>query len=286
MSAYDILGLTHNATPDEIKKAYKKLALQYHPDKNSDKSEEEKLILEEKFKQVSKAYREITGADEQELAGEFREFNDLFKMMMSGMSGLGINAMNGMNSSVRGPDVRVSLDLTLEELYTGGTYEVEVEVKKPTGKYIQTMERNGPFVLINKQPEYIQSKEKIKVEIYPGYDPDIDPLVTKLVHETGENMVIICVNQKPHNVFERLENELKMNLQISLKESLLGFERIVKHVNGQDICIKCESIVNPYDEKIFPGLGIKPSGSLIIKFIIEFPTMLSDEQRIELGHLL
>ena len=53
---YDILGVSQNATEDEIKKAYRKLAIQYHPDKNpGDKK------AEEKFKEISEAYEIVTG---------------------------------------------------------------------------------------------------------------------------------------------------------------------------------------------------------------------------------
>ena len=56
---YDILGITKGADPSQIKKAYRKLALKYHPDRNSTNKEE----AEKKFKEISEAY-EILSNDE------------------------------------------------------------------------------------------------------------------------------------------------------------------------------------------------------------------------------
>lgn len=56
---YSVLGVSENASEDEVKSAYKKLARQYHPDLQSGKTEEEKKIYENKFKEINEAYDEI-----------------------------------------------------------------------------------------------------------------------------------------------------------------------------------------------------------------------------------
>lgn len=58
---YQILGLNHGASDDDIKKAYKKLAFKYHPDRNKDDSEK----ASEKFKEISNAYQVLTNKDKQ-----------------------------------------------------------------------------------------------------------------------------------------------------------------------------------------------------------------------------
>ena len=57
---YEVLGVNKNATEEEIKKAYKKLAIKYHPDRQSGKSDEEKKEAEEKFKQCAEAYEVLS----------------------------------------------------------------------------------------------------------------------------------------------------------------------------------------------------------------------------------
>ena len=53
---YEVLGVQKNATDDELKKAYRKLAIKYHPDRQQGKSDEEKKAAEEKFKEAAEAY--------------------------------------------------------------------------------------------------------------------------------------------------------------------------------------------------------------------------------------
>tara|TARA_B100000424_G_C22937546_1_gene498861 strand:- start:39 stop:548 length:510 start_codon:yes stop_codon:yes gene_type:complete len=86
---YQILELENNASLDEIKKAYKKLAIKYHPDKNSNNKEE----AEEKFKEISQAYEILTNKDKYAQDPQFRQNNisqinphDLFQQIFSQMN--------------------------------------------------------------------------------------------------------------------------------------------------------------------------------------------------------
>lgn len=60
---YEKLGLQDNASDDEVKKAYKKMAIKYHPDKQANKSSEEKVDAEKNFKLIAEAYEVLTNKD-------------------------------------------------------------------------------------------------------------------------------------------------------------------------------------------------------------------------------
>tara|TARA_Y100000816_G_scaffold175013_1_gene125946 strand:+ start:2882 stop:3355 length:474 start_codon:yes stop_codon:yes gene_type:complete len=103
---YEILGIHPSASEDDIKKAYKKLALQYHPDRNKDDPEK----AAEKFKEISNAYQALTNKDKmQEMQmgrGGFVDPNELFAqffnmrdVMPGGRSGVNIFNMNGGSNS-------------------------------------------------------------------------------------------------------------------------------------------------------------------------------------------
>ena len=98
---YEILGLKPNASEDDIKKAYKKLALQYHPDRNSDNPEQ----AAEKFKEISNAYQILTNKDKHmqgiNMGGSgFVDPNELFAQffnMRQGFNSTGGTSVNIFN---------------------------------------------------------------------------------------------------------------------------------------------------------------------------------------------
>jgi molecular chaperone DnaJ len=142
---YEVLGVEKNATEQEIKKAYRKLAMKYHPDRNKDNKE-----AEEKFKEASEAYEVLSDADKKAqydqfghsafenggagaggfsgfsggFGGSFDDINDILGGMFGGGFGFGRGA--GDTASIRrGEDIVYSMDMTLEEVATG----VEKEIK-------------------------------------------------------------------------------------------------------------------------------------------------------------
>ena len=68
---YEVLGVEKNATADAIKKAYRKKAIQYHPDKQKDKSEAEQKDAEEKFKEAAEAYSVLSDPDKKARYDQF-----------------------------------------------------------------------------------------------------------------------------------------------------------------------------------------------------------------------
>ena len=144
---YDLLGVEKTASENDIKKAYRKLAMKYHPDKYSNASEKEKKEAEEKFKEVNEAYQVLSDPDKRSKydrfghaafenggggAGGFGGFGgfegfgnaeDIFSSFFGGGSPFG-----GGGSRRRGPepgaDLRVDVTLTLEDVAKGVEKEI------------------------------------------------------------------------------------------------------------------------------------------------------------------
>ena len=121
---YEILGVAKTAPDDEIKKAYRKLAVKYHPDKNpGDKA------AEEKFKELSQAYDVLR--DPQKKAAYDRFGHAAFD---GGMGGGGFGGFGGGGGSgrgqaqaaLRGADLRYNMEITLEEAFKGAKKEIRV----------------------------------------------------------------------------------------------------------------------------------------------------------------
>ncbi len=145
---YDVLGITKSSSKDEIKKAYRKLALKYHPDKTKgDKASEEK------FKEASEAYHILSdekrkanydqfghaafeGASGQGPGGfDTSSFSDIFEDFFGDFGGGGSSG----RSSNRGNDLRYDLNIDLEEAYKG----IERNIKYTTNKKCNSCSGSG-----------------------------------------------------------------------------------------------------------------------------------------------
>ena len=152
---YEVLGVAKGASADEIKKAYRKLAVKYHPDKNPGNKE-----AEEKFKEAAEAYAVLSDTDKRakydqfghagvdgagpDFSGGFGDLNDilndLFGGGFSGFSGFG-GGFGGFGGGrgqrqqqqrvYRGRDIRVRVKLTLEEIAKGVEKEISIEKSVP-----------------------------------------------------------------------------------------------------------------------------------------------------------
>jgi molecular chaperone DnaJ len=155
---YDILGISKNATAEEIKKAYRQKALKFHPDKNPGDSE-----AEEKFKEAAEAYEVLSNPEKKQRYDQFghaglgnggggygggfgggmsmedifSQFGDIFGSAFGGGFGSGFGSSGRSRRVNKGSNLRIKVKLTLEEILKG------VEKKIKVSKYVSCRECNG-----------------------------------------------------------------------------------------------------------------------------------------------
>nr|MDQ6931004.1 DnaJ domain-containing protein [Candidatus Eremiobacteraeota bacterium] len=135
---YEVLGVHRGATPDDIKKAYRALAREHHPDVSSDKAS-----AEHKFKEINEAYEVLSDPRKREMYDRYGSvtsgvgasdfggftngfggggFGEIFDMFFSEARTAGPQARR--NGPSRGSDLRYDLEITLEEAFSGATKEI------------------------------------------------------------------------------------------------------------------------------------------------------------------
>ena len=270
MDYYSTLGLQRGASDDEIKKAYRKLAMKHHPDRGGDQN---------KFKEISTAYDALSDPEKKRIIdmggdpngqpgmGGFRQgggpfefhfnsgnFDDLFGNF--GFGGFGRQPMRKNKS------LNVNVEIALEDVLTGKDFTAEVSV--PGGK----------SKVINIQiPAGIEHGQQIR------YDGMGDNSIAGL--KPGDLIVNVIV--RGHPIFKREGTTLYLEKEISVWDALVGSSAEIKTLDNKTLSINIPAGTQPETVLRVPGEGLphmrtRQRGNMMLKIRVAIPKNLTQSQ--------
>ncbi len=252
---YKILGVERTASSEDIKKAYRSLAMKYHPDRGGD---------EKKFQEIQEAYSVLS--DDQKKAEydnpqSHQHFNfgfndDMFDMFSR--SPFGFNFRTG----ARNPNITINLTISLEDAFTGRTFDAEIGMS------------NGQTKLISIDiPAGVEDGMSVK---YRGMGESLHPKIPP-----GD--LIANIRIVKHSIWERVGDNLIYEKNISVWEAMLGSDITLTTIDGKQISISIPPGTQPdtflsCKGEGMPNMRTKKRGNLLIKIKIVVPKNLNDEQ--------
>jgi len=285
---YAVLGVQKSASADEIKKAYRKLAMQYHPDKNQGDKK-----AEEKFKEASEAYEVLSDSQKREAYDQFGhngtsgnpfgaggnpfggggfsrsgpgadQFNDIFGDVFGDIFGARAGGAGPRRRPARGSDLRYTLSVTLEEVFSG------------TEKVISFVRQRGSK----------EESARLSVTVPAGVK---EGQRLKLANEgdapsngaAGDLYVIISIQEHP--LFKREEHDVILDLPVAYTDAILGTHVDILTLSGK-AQIKIPAGTNSgqilrLKGKGFPKLGSTGHGDMLVRVIVDTPTHTSARQK-------
>ncbi|KAK6931169.1 DnaJ domain [Dillenia turbinata] len=288
---YNLLKVPKNASQEDLKKSYKRLAMEYHPDKNRNSSKTE---AEAKFKQVSEAYDVLSDPRKRQIYDQYGEEalkdSELFSQFPTRSNRYnGRDAEDVFDESFRGSKanrttvrkakpVESKLSCSLEELYLGSKRKIRVS-----------------RIVIDDFGKSKTIEEILAIHIRPGWKKGTKITFPEKGNEEPGSCpadLIFVVDEKPHAIFRRDGNDLLVTERITLLQALTGKIINITTLDGRNLSIPISEIIRPGHEIMVPNEGMpiskEPSkkGNLRVKFDIKFPSRLTAEQKSDLKRVL
>jgi curved DNA-binding protein len=294
---YKILGVDKKASQDEIKKAYRKLAVKYHPDKNQGNKE-----AEERFKEIGEAYEVLGDVEKRK---KYDSLGGNWKNFQSGQGYSGGNPFGDFNFGNGGTYVEMDMDDFMNgnnqfsdffnAFFGGGRRTRSTDFGGgPRGNFQQAADYETTIELTLEEAHHGTSRiiqlddQKIRINIKPGAT-DGQTLRIKGKGQKAPNGQIngdlfVKVKVLNHPRFERKENDLFTSKKIDLFTAVLGGEIIVETIDGK---VKLPIPPGTQNGKTFrlksKGMPVYQSqnqfGDLFVKIEVQIPERLTDQQK-------
>jgi len=230
MDHYSVLGVSKTATPDEIKKAYRKLASQHHPDKGGDTA---------KFQQLQEAYAVLSDPDRRAQYDNPQpqgfppgfgfnngvNINDIFGQMFGGMH---VDPFGRSQRQV----LRTQFNVSLKDAYTG------------TNQMLQLHTQQGPKAINVTIPPGVKSGDQMR------YDGVIDNAI-----------LLVEFNLLPDLKYDRRGNDLYSNQSISVLDLISGTSFEFTTISGKTVNVHVKAKTQPFMQLKLPGHGMPLNGT-------------------------
>lgn len=250
---YATLGVARTATADEIKRAFRKLASQHHPDKGGDTA---------KFQAIQAAYDVLGDAAKrqaydnpqpqfQNFGGQNININDIFSSIFGQHGG----GFGGFGQHPRRSHVRMTLWLALQDVATGGSRTVTIGTQQGA----QAVEINIP--------RGINDSDNVQ---YEGLGP-------------GGADLVVQFRVRPDPIWERQSLNLITNRKISVFDLILGCSITVKDILGHELALTVPPGTQPGTMLRMKGRGLPDrtgaQGDAFVRVSTELPTNIAPEIR-------
>lgn len=304
---YETLNITRDATSAEIKRAYRKLAMKWHPDKNPDKSE----AAAQRFQDIGEAYDVLSDQEKKAIYDQYgyealrdgipdgaggtrggwkytQNAEEIFQQFFgtsNPFADFGFGQSVPFASRLRRPGpqkmdpVVKDLPCSLEELFNGCTKKLQVTRKRFDAEG-STLRDEAKTLMVMVKPGW---KKGTKITFPNEGDEGVNIIPADLVFQLTE---------KAHPKLSREGNNLVYTARISLADALTDCAIAVPTLDNRILSIPCPEVVAPGYEKVIEGEGMPLSkrpgqrGNLLIRFHIVFPEYLSENKKMTLRKLL
>lgn len=311
---YKILGVSKEATTDEIKKAFRKLARKYHPDVNpGDKK------AEEKFKEINEAYEVLSDSDkrkrydtlgpnwQEQFGPQFNRrtytyrtspmdfdtgsgFSDFFEALFgrSTMGGMGGTRTQESFRRRVGDNIEQPVEVTLQEAYAGGSRTFNIQSTEVCSACRGTGEVNGRICATCGGQGMLTNTKRIQVKIPAGVDTG------SKIRVAGEGQpgigggprgdLYLVISVKPDPQFERKGDDLYTDIEVDLLTAILGGEVPVPLPDGRKLMLT----IPPETQngrtfrltgKGMPRLRGEGNGTLFARVKVILPMHLTSEEK-------